>query len=513
VVSTAIKEKTEKLERVRVRARTIMAEFEGKTMPAEQSLAIKTLIEEGQKLQGEIAEETKLADQRRDLEDLDRFLDAPERKLPHGVNPDDESKRMLDRAGWETKGGMVYAGHSLEGKTVTLADGRRETMGKIPMYPADVLFGPLPTDDVEASAFYKRARAIHAPEYKAAYSHYLQLCTRLRSESMAYSMLSGTEQKALSEGTDTSGGFVVPPDIMAEVLARTPQKAVMRAMCRVQPTNRDMLRYPAVAANAGTYNGISGGSVYASGFVGSWVGETPAFSDTDPAFQTLDIQVKKVRVATRLSNDFINDAAVNVLSWLAQNGAENMALTEDAGFINGLGSALQPLGLLNVPGITTVNVAGTTSHAISNTTSNLGSATPLIQMAYKLPAQYVAAARWLMARVTEGEIRQLVDGSGRFLWPPFVGSAFAGLNPTGYNAELLGFPLMHSDWVPLDGTANNNVCVLGDFAHYVIAQRTEITTVVLRERFADTDQTGIILFERVGGGCWNTDAFRIGYVS
>jgi predicted phage gp36 major capsid-like protein len=35
---------------------------------------------------------------------------------------------------------------------------------------------------------------------------------------------------------------------------------------------------------------------------------------------------------------------------------------------------------------------------------------------------------------------------------------------------------------------------------------------VLRERFADTDQTGIIIWERAGGAVWNLDAGRIGIV-
>ncbi len=55
--------------------------------------------------------------------------------------------------------------------------------------------------------------------------------------------------------------------------------------------------------------------------------------------------------------------------------------------------------------------------------------------------------------------------------------------------------------------------IIGDFQNYIIGQRTQITSLILRERFADTDQVGIILFERVGGGAYNTDAFRIGTVS
>ena len=63
---------------------------------------------------------------------------------------------------------------------------------------------------------------------------------------------------------------------------------------------------------------------------------------------------------------------------------------------------------------------------------------------------------------------------------------------------------------PTDGTATSIPLIFGDFSGYIIGQRQQITSTVLRERFADTDQTGIILWERVGGNVWNPDAFRFG---
>src|SRR5205085_5940640 len=129
------------------------------------------------------------------------------------------------------------------------------------------------------------------------------------------------------------------------------------------------------------------------------------------------------------------DAAVNVLAFLAQNGAENMALTEDLGFLTGDGTSLQPLGILNA-GLTTFDVEGSTVNTISNTTSSTGSAAKLLTGFYALPAQYASRGTWLMRRTIEGKIRGLVDGSGRYLWPPFTGSAFAGPQ-----SELLGLPV------------------------------------------------------------------------
>jgi HK97 family phage major capsid protein len=325
---------------------------------------------------------------------------------------------------------------------------------------------------------------------------------------MAFSQLSAAEQKALSEGSDTAGGFLVPPDTQAEMLVRLAQMSVMRRLARTVTTSRDKVVFPRVQAASATAGGVSagGGSIFSSGFVGGWVGETPAFSDTDPAFGTFEVSIKKVRCATKLSNDWLADAVSNPLAFLAQNGAENMALVEDKGFIDGDGAALQPLGILN-GGAATVDVEGTTSNTISNTSADPGSATKLINLAYTLPSQYAERGQWLFRRAIEGDIRTLVDGNNRYMWPELAGSGFAGTPRT-----LLSYPVNNSEFMPNDGTDANKVAIFGDFSAYIIGQRAQISTVILRERFADTDQTGIILFGRVGGALWNEDAIRYGVV-
>ncbi len=112
-----------------------------------------------------------------------------------------------------------------------------------------------------------------------------------------------------------------------------------------------------------------------------------------------------------------------------------------------------------------------------------------------------------MCRSIEGKVAALVDANGRPFWAPNAGSGYAAVP-----RQIQGMPIENSDWMPDDGTDANKVLLLGDFSNYIIAQRAQITSVVLRERFADTDQTGIILWERVGGNCFNTDALRVGIV-
>lgn len=312
--------------------------------------------------------------------------------------------------------------------------------------------------------------------------------------------LTPAEQNALSEGTESQGGVLVPPDVQAEILARTAQLSVMRRLGRIVTTTRDQVKFPAVSPHS------TSGSLYSSGFVGTWAAETPAFSETDPAFESFEIAVKKIRVATKMSNDWLADAGGNMIAFLAQNGAENMALVEDDGLIAGTGANHTPVGILNA-GITTVDVEGSTSDTISNSTTNAGSYPKIIGLLYEVPAQYEAGSSWLMRRAIEAEVRKLVDGNGRSVWLSGSEGGFATTPRT-----IMSYPVFNSDSVPNDGTNANKVIVVGNFSNYIIVQRQAITTTVLRERFADTDQTGIILSERIGGGVWNTDAFRIGIV-
>lgn len=488
--------KRAELETVKAQASAIIELHSASGLPAEKRAELTALKSRGFELAAEIKSERDLEESKADLKSLDDFLNAPQYKVPHGVGEgESDTHKALRQGGWQIKSGMVYAPTS---------------MGMmVPMYAEKVLIGDIPNDIGEEMAnYYKTARRAFQPDYRKAYENYLFLCGKMHDASMAWTMLGAAEQKALTEGQDTAGGFLVPPDVQAEVLARLPQKAAVRAAgARVQPTSRDVLKYPIVQPASATQGGVASGgaSIFSSGFVGSWAGETPAFTDVDPSFGSFDIPIRKLRTATKLSNDFLSDASVNVLAFLAQNGADNLALVEDLGFINGDGTALQPLGILN-SGLTTVDVEGSTSNLVGNTTSNTGSAPKIIDVEYALPSQYTPGAKWMCRRAIEGKIRKLVDANGRFLWPTMGG--FQAPSPK----EIDGYPVLNSEFIPNDGTDANKVLLFGDFSYYIIAQRAQITSTVLRERFADTDQTGIILWERVGGATWNVDAFRVGIV-
>jgi HK97 family phage major capsid protein len=473
------------LEDIRVKRQDLTAKHQGKTWPAEARQEDSEMFERARKLQAGIAQEEQ-KERDKYFNNLTDYLDNPVHQIPHPVNADEEGRKAIEKAGWEVKAGMLRVPTSA-GKMVDLM-------------PEEVLFGPIPQQDVDAARYFKQMRGAAQPESREAYVTFLRLCAQHKSEAAALHYLTGNQQKALAEGVDSQGGYLVPPDMQAEILVRTAQVSVMRRLARTINTSRDHVIFPRVNAHG------TSGSIYSSGFVGGWAGETPAFSETDPVFSQFEISIKKLRVATKLSNDLIGDAITNLPAFLAQNGAENMALVEDQGFIAGLGTSMEPLGILN-GGAATKDVEGSTSNTISNTNASAGSAPKIIDLVYALPSQYTRGAEWVMCRAIEGEIRKLVDGQDRYLWPDLSGSGFAPAPRT-----LMGYPVNNSEFVPDDGSDANKVLIFGDLSNYIIAQRAQISTVILRERFADTDQTGIILFERVGGALWNEDAVRIGIV-
>jgi HK97 family phage major capsid protein len=237
--------------------------------------------------------------------------------------------------------------------------------------------------------------------------------------------------------------------------------------------------------------------------VATWSGEVPSQSDTDPRFGLLEIPVRKLRATTRVSRDLSDDSLV--LGWLGANGGDTLAVTEDIAFTGGTGP-MQPLGLLS-GGAATTDISGTTATFISNTTAALGSVPKVLDLLYSLPPQYADNARWLLQPATEKSIRKLIDAQSRYVWP-----LPEPRDPAG-NRQLIGYPQHANAGVQLEGTALNKVVAFGDLGSgYLIASRQVVTVSVLRERYADSDQLGIILSERVGGILANPDAIRIGTV-
>ncbi len=283
------------------------------------------------------------------------------------------------------------------------------------------------------------------------------------------------------------GGFLVPDDFRAEVVKDLAQMAVMRGICRVVPTSRDVLVYPSIQSATG-----AAASIYSSGYTGAWkpqgyvTGGTAPPVQNQPKFGQERIPVHSWQPdAVELSQELLQDSAAPVDDIVSEVIAETLALDEDSAFIGGDGVG-KPLGLTHTSaGIATVNSGSASALTYDG----------LVDLFTGLPSQYRQNSRWLMNAGTLGAILKLKDSQSR---PLFTVNELPG--------TLWTRPMVFSEFMP-DIAANATPIAFGDFRYYVIAERRELRVQRLVERYAPN--IGLLPTAREGGQPIRKDAFRL----
>ena len=141
--------------------------------------------------------------------------------------------------------------------------------------------------------------------------------------------------KALSLGSDPDGGyFLTPPDVANRITTRVFESTPMRDLATVQAISSHEHKIPQDPNSA-----ISGG----------WTGELSSRTAT----ATSQIAMKTITAFEQyampvVSQQLLEDSAVNIETWYADKTADIMARTENTAFVTGSGAA-QPKGSCPIP--------------------------------------------------------------------------------------------------------------------------------------------------------------------
>lgn len=289
--------------------------------------------------------------------------------------------------------------------------------------------------------------------------------------------LSADEIRAMTVSTDSAGGFLVPENFVAELLKGIVQFSPVRQYARVMQIGGADVTMP---KRTGT-------------MTAAWVSETGDRSATQPTYGEVKLTPFEAACYVDISNQLLEDAAFDLASEVAFDGAEEFGRLEGAAFVAGDGVG-KPKGILAETSIATV---------VTGNASTLGTAPAdkLIDAFYALPAAYRASATWGMNALTLAAVRKLKDSQGNFLWQP-------GL-VNGQPDTILGRPVAELPDMP-DIGANALPIVLGDFNQgYRIVDRVSLA--LLRDPYslATKGQTRFHLRRRVGGGVVKPDAFKL----
>lgn len=304
------------------------------------------------------------------------------------------------------------------------------------------------------------------------------------TDAFASFMKSGEVKASLNKGVAAEGGYVTPTEW---------DRTISDELKLVSPV-RQLMTVKTVGVHAASK------LVNKHGAASGWVGETAARPETAASqFATLPIAWGEIYANPSATQGVLDDALIDLESWLSQEVLLEFAYQEGAAVISGTGVS-RPNGILTyVTG--GANAAAHPSGAILTVASGaVGNVTAdgLLNLVYALPSAFTGNASFAMNRATQGLIRLLKDTTNNYIWQPTY--------VAGQPASLLGFPLVEVPDMPAVATGAKSI-LFGDFKRcYEIYDRMGVR--VLRDPYTNKPYVMFYTTKRVGGVMVNPQCMK-----
>jgi HK97 family phage major capsid protein len=304
------------------------------------------------------------------------------------------------------------------------------------------------------------------------------------SDEERHAMRAYAEYRAMSEGTNTAGGFGVPVFIDPSVILTA------------QGTDNPFLTLAKqVDVNTNAWKGVS-----SAGVTWSFDAEGSGVSDDSPTLAQPAVTVFMARgflpYSIELGQDYPGFA--DEMQTLLASGYDELLVDK---FTQGSGSG-EPSGIL------TALSANTNVRVTLTTAGSLGAPDPY-KVWKALPQRFRRKASWLMSIGVNNAIRQLGTAN--------VYHAFTISLPDDWVDSLFRRGVFESPYMPdttTSTTATIGQAVVGDFSNYVLARRGGMSVELVPTLFdvtfnRPTGQRGWFAYSRIGGGSANDLGFRL----
>lgn len=277
------------------------------------------------------------------------------------------------------------------------------------------------------------------------------------------------ERRALSEGSDSAGGYTVPDILSAQLidLARA-ESVVMRAGAQTVPLTSDTNNIAKLLSDP----------------VPGWRSEAGSVAESDPTFGLVQMIPRSLAVQTKVSVELMEDS-LNLVNELPRVLAAAMAVELDRVALLGTGTAPQPRGIANTSGIGTF----AQDAEIANY-ANLSKARTAIMTANNGPV-----SAFVMAPRDEGSFTDLVDSDG---------------NPLGMHPNIAAIPMLTTTSIPVDGGtgSDESTIIAGNFSRLLVGIRSDIRVEVLKTTaYTDNLQFTLLAHMRADVATTNAGAF------
>src|SRR5262245_14144246 len=233
--------------------------------------------------------------------------------------------------------------------------------------------------------------------------------------------LRALEVKALSSASNPDGGFVVPPEIEAKISQRLIAISPIRAIAGIRTISSNVYKKPFMTTGPAV----------------GWVGEVDARTQTaSPTLDELSFPAMELYAMPAATTALLEDSAVNIDEWLAQEVEQVFAAQEGTAFVIGDGNN-KPKGFLSYNSVPNASWSwGNTGYIASGLAGAFPSSSPsdaLVDLIYSVNAGYRQNGVFVMNRKTQSTIRKFKDSTGNYLWqPPAI---------PGAKSTLMTFPV------------------------------------------------------------------------
>lgn len=263
--------------------------------------------------------------------------------------------------------------------------------------------------------------------------------------------------KALVEGTDSEGGYLVPEEFRAEVFRVLPDMSVMRRLARVLPMSTDTLNLNTLTARPTAY----------------WTAEYASKSTTSAEFGRVVLQPNDLVCLLPVTEQLLADANINMVQFITEIFAEAIAVAEDKAFFTGSGTG-QPKGISQE----------TLTQVDAGLNINFDA---IIDLEASVPARVASSpgAAYVGSRYVKNLLRKVKDNDGNYIWRD--GGASNNGEVRRLPDTLHGYPFHEQNDI------NQRHLYFGDWRYYIIGDRQAVSVRTTTE----------------GGEAWRRNAMEI----
>lgn len=289
------------------------------------------------------------------------------------------------------------------------------------------------------------------------------------------------EQRAMSVGTPSEGGYFVPDDFSGELEQQLEVWGEMYsgATRQINTATGAKILWPTLNYTA------ERGEAHAE--------NTAATDDgsADPVIgqKELDGYIYNTPIVP-FSIELLQDSEFAIEPLLAELFGESLGRTANDILTNGDGSS-KPQGIAT---------AATSAFTATGTSAVTGD--ELIDLYHSVNKAYRRSpmCKWQMNDLTLAAVRKIKDGNGNYLWE-------MGNIQTGAPDQLLGKPIQENSAMP-DMATGETPILFGDHSRYVVRKIGNFSVVPFREKYMHKLQVGLMAFMRFDGEMLNSTAIK-----